>query len=270
MAATPTFVPQALTTKGAAAQIADQLREAIASGVWNPGDRLPPEWQLAQDYGVSRGTVREALRLVAANNLINSIRGAAGGTFVVVPGAETVAGQIGDFIVLRLRAGELSVGEVDHARRLLERECVRLAAHNRTADDLAAIRAPIDRVRADESMEIAAWLAADVEFHTAIAVAAKNGIIELAMTAVHLVRPRTNTLLLGKLEKTPVWQQHESIYEAIRAQDPDTAVAAFEAHVDYLASVQASNGVGDAIDLPLAQLQPTHRGERAGGGATSR
>ena len=261
MTASQSFVPQALTTKGAAAQIADQLREAIASGVWNPGDRLPPEWQMAQTYGVSRGTVREALRLVAANNLINSVRGAAGGTFVVVPGAETVAGQIGDFIVLRLRAGDLSVGEVNHARRLLERECVRLAALNRTDVDLAAIRAPIERVRADDSMATADWLAADVEFHTAIAVAAKNGIIELAMTAVHLVRPRTNTLLLGKLEKAPVWQQHEVIYQAIEAHDPDAAVAALDAHVDYLASVQDSDATGNAVDLPLAQLPPQERSE---------
>jgi GntR family transcriptional repressor for pyruvate dehydrogenase complex len=256
MTVTPSFVPQALTTKGAAAQIADQLREAIASGVWNPGDRLPPEWQLAQTYGVSRGTVREALRLVAANNLINSVRGAAGGTFVVVPGADTVAGQIGDFIVLRLRAGDLSVGEVNHARRLLERECVRLAAINRTEADLAAIWAPIERVAADPFMDTGSWLAADVDFHTAIAVAAKNGIIELAMTAVHLVRPRTNTLLLGKLEKEPVWQQHEAIYRAIEAQDPNAAVAALEAHVDYLSSVQASNASDDAGDLPLADLSP--------------
>ena len=257
MTVTPSFVPQALTTKGAAAQIADQLREAIASGVWNPGDRLPPEWQLAETYGVSRGTVREALRLVAANNLINSVRGAAGGTFVVVPGAETVAGQIGDFIMLRLRAGDLSVGEVDHARRLLERECVRLAALNRTDADLAAIREPIERVRADDSMDLAAWLAADVDFHTAIADAAKNGILELAMTAVHLVRPRTNTLLLGKLEKAPVWEQHDQIYQAIAAQNAESAVAALEAHVDYLAAVQTSNATGDPADLPIAQLPPS-------------
>lgn len=262
MTVTPSFVPQALTTKGAAAQIADQLREAIASGAWNPGDRLPPEWQLAQTYGVSRGTVREALRLVAANNLINSVRGAAGGTFVVVPGADTVAGQIGDFIVLRLRAGDLSVGEVNHARRLLERECVRLAALNRTEADLAAIWAPIERVAADQSMDTAAWLAADVDFHTAIAVAAKNGIIELAMTAVHLVRPRTNTLLLDTLEKEPVWQQHEAIYRAIERQDPDAAISAFEAHVDYLASVQASSSADDAVDLPLAELSPEGRPRR--------
>lgn len=254
MTVMPSFVPQALTTKGAAAQIADQLREAIASGVWNPGDRLPAEWQLAQSYGVSRGTVREALRLVGANNLITSVRGAAGGTFVVVPHADTVAGQIGDFIVLRLRAGDLSVGEVNHARRLLERECVRLAAMNRTETDLSAIWEPIERVRSDENMDTATWLAADVDFHTAIAVAAKNGIIELAMTAVHLVRPRTNTLLLGKLEKAPVWQQHESIYQAIEAQNPASAVAAFETHVDYLASVQASNATDGAVDLPLADL----------------
>jgi DNA-binding FadR family transcriptional regulator len=231
------FAPRALSTESAATQIAAQLREAIGSGIWNPGDRLPAEWQLAESYGVSRGTVREGLRLLAANNLIKSTRGAAGGTFVVAPRAATVAGQIGDFIVLRLRTGELSVGEVNHARLLLERECVRLAALNRTDEDVAAIADVVTR-GSTPGMPTGQWLDADVEFHNAVAGAAKNGILQLAMTAVHLVRPRTNTLLLEALEQQPVWEQHSAIYEAIKDQDPDRAVQALEDHVDYLASVQ--------------------------------
>lgn len=231
------FAPRALSTQSAATQIAGQLREAIGNGVWNPGDRLPAEWQLAESYSVSRGTVREGLRLLAANNLIRSARGAAGGTFVVAPGAATVAGQIGDFIVLRLRTGELSVGEVNHARLLLERECVRLAALNRTDDDLTAIADVLAR-GSTPGMPTDQWLAADVEFHNAVAGAAKNGILQLAMSAVHLVRPRTNTLLLDALEHDPVWKQHTAIYEAIRDQRPGRAVEALEAHVEYLTSVQ--------------------------------
>jgi len=256
------FAPRALSTESAATQIAGQLREAIGNGVWNPGDRLPAEWQLAKSYGVSRGTVREALRLLAANNLIRSTRGAAGGTFVVAPGAATVAGQIGDFIVLRLRTGELSVGEVNHARLLLERECVRLAALNRTNDDLAAIADVVTRGSAP-GMPTDQWLTADVEFHNAVADSAKNGILQLAMTAVHLVRPRTNTLLLDALEHDPVWQQHTAIYEAIRDRDPDRAIKAFEAHVKYLTSVQRilHDGVDDATrlaNLPAAVPADPH------------
>jgi len=249
------FAPRAISTESAATQIAGQLREAIGTGVWNPGDRLPAELQLAESYGVSRGTVREALRLLAANNLIKSTRGAAGGTFVVAPGAATVAGQIGDFIVLRLRTGQLSVGEVNHARLLLERECVRLAALNRTDDDLAAIADVVVRGSAP-GLSTDQWLAADVEFHNAVADAAKNGILQLAMTAVHLVRPRTNTLLLDALEHDPVWEQHTAIYEAIRDHKPDQAVEALEAHVGYLASVQRARSHEADDATPLAYLPP--------------
>lgn len=244
------FSPRPLSTESAASQIAAQLREAIGTGVWNPGDRLPAEWQLAESYGVSRGTVRESLRLLTANNLIRSTRGAAGGTFVVAPVAETVANQIGDFIVLRMRTGDLSIGEINHARLLLERECVRLAALHRTQEDLDAIAEVVER-GSEPDQPLDTWLQADVDFHNAVAAAAKNGILQLAMTAVHLVRPRTNTLLLGALQHAPVWKQHAVIYRAIADADPDRAVEALEAHVDYLASVahQAHDQVDDGVRL---------------------
>ena len=98
------------------------------------------------------------------------------------------------------------------------------------------------------------WLAADIDFHTAVAAAAKNGILELAMTAVHLVRPRTNLLLLQGLEREPVWRQHLEIFEAVRAQDPERAVRALEAHVDYLADVQHAAASDGADALPIARL----------------
>ncbi|MFJ8601549.1 FadR/GntR family transcriptional regulator [Streptomyces shenzhenensis] len=232
------FTPRPINTRSAAEQIAEQLRDSIATGAWAPGDRLPAEWEMAERYGVSRGTVREAMRLLAAHGLVTSTRGATGGTFVGVPRGDALAGRFGDFIVLGLRAGDLSAAEVYHARRILERECVRLAALNRTAEDLEVIAAPIERVRAGEALSMEQWLEEDVAFHTAVAGAAKNGILQLAMTAVHAVRPRTNTLLRAKLEKAPIWEQHQSMFEAIRDGDPVAAVKALEAHVDYLDSIR--------------------------------
>jgi GntR family transcriptional repressor for pyruvate dehydrogenase complex len=137
----------------------------------------------------------------------------------------------------RYRAGNISVAEVDHARNVLERECVRLAALNRTDDDLEAMRAAVEDSTRPE-LDTDEWLATDLEFHTAISKAAKNGILELAMTAVHLVRPRTNSLLIRTLEREPVSNQHRLMYEKIRDRDPEGAVAAFEAHFDHLVDVQ--------------------------------
>ncbi len=234
------FAPKPITLRSAAVQIADQLRAAIADGSLSPGDRLPPEVQLAEEYGVSRGTVREAVRLLAAEHLVASTRGANGGTFVQLPEADAVAEQVGHLIALWLRAGDVSLAEVSHARSVLERECVRLAALNRTENLLAAIRWPVEESR-NPSLGLDEWLATDIEFHTAISKAAANRILELAMTAVHLVRPVTNTVLLPELERGPVVDHHWAMYEAIRDRDPDGAVRAFDEHAAYLRSVQRAS-----------------------------
>src|SRR5437773_12556446 len=66
-------------------QVADQLRDLIASGALLPGQRLPTEVELGAEFGVSRATVREALRLLAAHNLIRTAKGVGGGSYVNVP-----------------------------------------------------------------------------------------------------------------------------------------------------------------------------------------
>lgn len=90
-------------------------------------------------------------------------------------------------------------------------------------------------------MPVEDWLAADIDFHTAIAATAKNRILQLAMTAVHTVRPRTNAPLRPSLDKDEVWRQHGAIYAAIRDGDPDAAERALTAHVDYLDGLNVSD-----------------------------
>jgi GntR family transcriptional repressor for pyruvate dehydrogenase complex len=231
------LVVRPISVRSAASQIVEQLRGAIIDGTLRSGDRLPSEHELARDFGVSRGTVREAIRTLAAGNLVVSTRGAAGGTFISTPDASDVAAQIGDHLALWFRAGNISLAEVEHARHVLEHECVQLAATNRTEQDLSAIRTPVEASRSSQ-LDDDQWLQTDLEFHTAVSRAAKNSILELAMTAVHLVRPRTNRLMLEALERRDIADQHWAMYEAIRDRDPAQAVAAFEWHFDYLHQAQ--------------------------------
>jgi GntR family transcriptional repressor for pyruvate dehydrogenase complex len=248
------LVVRPISVRSAASQIVEQLRAAIVDGTLRSGDRLPSEHQLARDFGVSRGTVREAIRTLSASNLVVSTRGAAGGTFISTPNATDVATQIRDQLALWFRAGNISLAEVDHARHVLERECVQLAATNRTEEDLAAIRAPVESSRA-LSLDDDQWLQTDVEFHTAVSRAAKNSILELAMTAVHLVRPRTNRLVLEALERSDIADQHWAMYEAIRDRDPAQAVAAFERHFDYLHQAQQQVLIDrDASDVAVLDI----------------
>ncbi|MEU1302045.1 FadR/GntR family transcriptional regulator [Streptomyces shenzhenensis] len=248
------FKPEALTRRDASGQIAKQLREAIVRGQWKPGDRLPTEQELATIFDVARGTAREALKHLVASGMVSSARGSGGGTYVVVPAAEDVASRLSEAIMLWFRAGDVSVGEVDEARMALEMQCVALAAERRTEADLEAMTATLARAQ-DPGIDMTAWLAADLEFHTAITRAAGNRILELAMTSVHLVRPLTNTVFVDLLDRGLIQAQHTAIFEAIRDQDPARARARLLDHVSHLAEVRAQALADRAADeVPISSL----------------
>lgn len=232
------FIPEQLERRDASGQIARQLRSAISNGVWRPGERLPTEQELADTFDVARATAREALKLVSATGLVTSSRGSRGGTYVALPNADTIAEQLSDSIRLWYRAGNVSLHDVDEARWVLEMHCVELAARRRTDEDLEAIGRPVAAF-GDLEMDMGDWLNLDIEFHTAITRAAKNQILELAMTAVHLSRPATNTVFDKLLDRASVAAQHEAMYSAIAEGDPGKAQDAFEWHVSYLNDVRA-------------------------------
>jgi GntR family transcriptional repressor for pyruvate dehydrogenase complex len=250
----PEFQPSELSRRDASGQIAMQLRKAINENVWEPGERLPTEMELADTFDVSRATAREALKLLSATGLVQSTRGGQGGTFVTAPDADQVATQLSDAIRLWLRVGNVTVQDVDEAREKLETVCVALAAQHRTAEDLSAIRHAVDAAR-DLEMDIDEWLEWDLAFHTAISRATKNPILELAMMSVHLSRKATNTVFVHLLGRDEVLQQHLEIYEAIAAPDPERAERALLAHVGYLNDVRRDALLAlEVDDVPLSQL----------------
>src|SRR5437764_11830794 len=124
-------------------QVYDQLRELIMRGELARGQRLPGEAELAREFGVSRGTVREALRLLAAQNLIRTTKGAGGGSFVTLPTADHVSEVLQANIRLLNESREVSAEEMLEARELLETFAARMAAKRRGQDDLERMRACI-------------------------------------------------------------------------------------------------------------------------------
>jgi GntR family transcriptional repressor for pyruvate dehydrogenase complex len=252
------FEPAPIQRESAAQQIAGQIRAAMLGGDLEAGQRLPSELELAERYGVSRPTVREAMRLLSSEGLVRATRGAAGGTFTALPAPDAVAESLSETIELWFRAGSTSAAEVEQARGWIERGCVRLAAENRTEADLAAIRAAVDGAR-DPSIDIDRFLARDIEFHVAISRAAHNGVLELAMTAIHLARPRTNTLLLNQLEPARIAEQHAAILDAITARDPEAADRAFQVHLEHLLTIRdEALDQRDAHQIAVASLREEH------------
>jgi GntR family transcriptional regulator, transcriptional repressor for pyruvate dehydrogenase complex len=231
------FVARPITTVGAAEQIAGHLREAISAGQLPPGTRLPSEVDLASEYGVSRGTIRETFKLLASRGLVSSTRGAAGGTFVRLPEPDRVAAAVGETIALWFNAGETSVAELTDARAWIDRGCVKLAAHQATPGDLEAVRVTVEAMEAP-GIVMDEMLALDIDFHAAISHAAHNAILDLAMNAILLVRPYTNTMLLPLLDIGVIAAQHRAIYEAVRSGSEEAGEAALDVHLAHLDEVR--------------------------------
>jgi len=240
------FVPHPIQTAGAAQQIADQLRKAIVVGQLPPGSRLPSEAELAAEFSVSRGTIRETMKLLSAAQLVESARGASGGTFVRLPEPGPAAATMGDVIALWFNAGSTSLAEVNDARAWIERGCVAMATRRRSDDDLAAILVAVEAMEAP-GLDLDDMLELDIDFHVAVIRAAHNSVMELAMNAIHLVRPYTNTMLLPVLTIAAIAEQHRAIYVGIRSGDVAQAEAAFDAHMAHL---------DDVRDQALADQRP--------------
>lgn len=231
--ARPTFRPVAVKLSSAADQVAAQLRDALIAGRLRVGDRLASEPELAAGFSVSRATVRDAVKILRTQGVVSTRRGAKGGHFVVRPETGPLAKAIGETYGLWFDSGNLSIAEVDEAREVVERACVRLAAARRTPAALMEM-AKILALTSDPATPLSQFLRLDIEFHQAIARSASNRLLELPMTAIHSVRPRTNQLL-RRHDRDAVLAQHRLILEAIAAGDPDQADRAFGAHIAHLA-----------------------------------
>lgn len=249
------FQPIAVEPRSAADQIARQLREALTTGALRPGDRLAPEPNMAADFGVSRATLREAIKILRAQGVLQTQRGARGGHFVVSPQTDVLAESVGQTFGLWFDAGDISVAEVDEARLVVERACVALAAERRDDGDLAAMRQVLEDAR-DPALTLDQFLELEVMFHRRIAQAARNRLLELPMTAIHIVRPRTNRLL-RRPDRSVVLEQHTALYEAIAAGDPKLAQDALDAHVGFLEHERAAalaERHRDAREIAIAEL----------------
>ncbi|MFL5918605.1 MAG: FadR/GntR family transcriptional regulator [Gaiellaceae bacterium] len=220
------FVPVAVTRASSA--IADQIRSAIVSGKLDQGERLPPERELAAQFGVSRVTVRDALRALEATGLIEIRVGARGGAFVRAPSGSIVAQAMSDMMLL----SEAGPADIVEARLIVELGTVTLACSRATDDDLAALRALDDRARAalkdgTYTREVS-W-----EFHALLADAAHNEAIygltqsfrsTLSMHPVRVREPRKRSF-------TATVDEHRRIFDAVEGRDAPAARRELAAHL---------------------------------------
>jgi GntR family transcriptional regulator, transcriptional repressor for pyruvate dehydrogenase complex len=199
--------------------VARDIRDRIHVGEYAPGDRLPPQRELAGLLGVSRVSVREGLRMLIEDGYIKVRRGSAGGAFV------TELSQPAEAWRSRLRS---RVGELDDLvdfRIAVESRVAQLAAMRSSRADLSRMRTAIRRMRAiaDASTGHHAFRLADADFHMALARGARNERLAKAMTDARKEMFIPYDMLSFDEPRDAVLADHQAIYEAVR--DGESAAA---------------------------------------------
>jgi GntR family transcriptional repressor for pyruvate dehydrogenase complex len=220
-------------------QIVQQIEESIRKGELAEGSKLPAERELAQQFGVSRTAVREAIKALQEKGLVDAFPGR--GTFVTAGTSSSLRRYLDGVIKSSDSDGLAHLAEV---REILEPEIAALAAERADEQDLAALReacAVMDNAEQDAD----AFVEADLDFHLALAEAAANPIVlSLIDSIVGLLREQR--LQIFRVRGGPERGQchHKQILEAIERHDPQEARAAMQAH---LRQVREDSGIQHAI-----------------------
>jgi DNA-binding FadR family transcriptional regulator len=208
--------------------IVDQIRLLLREGRLKPGDRLPSERDLCERFGVSRVTVREALRVLEANGLVDIRVGARGGAFVTSPTSQQIGAGLADLLNL----SPLTAADVTEARQVFELGIIPLLVERATDEDIAALRemvavhkAALERGEYDMSMS--------ADFHARVAACTHNPAIEMLVQSFHgpllmsLVEAKVTAPLMGQRGV----QEHAAFIDAIADRDADRAIAIMTKHL---------------------------------------
>jgi GntR family transcriptional repressor for pyruvate dehydrogenase complex len=223
-------------------QIVQQVEESIRKGVMKPGDQLPPERELAQQFGVSRTAVREAVKALREKGHVEAYPGR--GTFITDGTSHAIRQSLDRMIRIAQPEGSGFLAEV---REILEPEIASLAAVRADAQDIAAMREPI-AVMDEAHKDSDAFIEADLDFHLALAEAAANPLIlSLIDSIVGLLREQRMRIFLVEGGPERGQYHHKRILEAIEHHDPVGAREAMKAHLRQVRkdSQKAPNG-GDS------------------------
>lgn len=212
-------------------EVVEQLLDAIIDGKLRPGEPLPPEGDLADEYGVSRLTLREAVRLLQAQGVI-----------VQVPGRRHRVAPVAQWtglesVVRHARSAgerERSSLELLEVRMMIETGAAQLAAERRTQHDIDAMRECIERMKAAHARaDVAAFVAGDLEFHNVVLRAADNRILVAALLPLTqlLAETRSETSAFAEIREHAI-AEHTAVVEAIATGDRLAARDAMASHMD--------------------------------------
>jgi GntR family transcriptional regulator, transcriptional repressor for pyruvate dehydrogenase complex len=218
-------------------QIVAQISDLIRRGQLTPGDRLPAERELVTTFGVSRVTVRDALRVLEVMGLVEIRVGSAGGAFVTTPSPDVIGQTLSNMLVMRSFEPE----QIAEVRLVLELGIFDLVTERITAEDLDELRELCELSR--EKLEAGAYdTALSVQFHSRLAAGAHNPAISMISEAfsgpLSMAAIRAKEVRRNAHERTV--EEHSAIVDALVAGDVDTARTTLIGHL--LRGRSASDG----------------------------
>lgn len=210
--------------------VVKQVQEAIFSGQLEPGDRLPPERELAEQFGLSRMSVRLALRTLESAGLVEIRVGSSGGAFI----REANFDPLRETLASMLRSKKASILDLAEARKIVETATAELAAQRATEEDLQALREAVEAARRSFKSGDPNYGPHSVNFHAALARAAKNHVLDLTVQSFRAFFSD----VLEKFLPTPDMAEraladHWEMYKAVEARDSARARQIMSEHLAY-------------------------------------
>lgn len=223
---------QKINQKRAFQLVAEQLEEAILSGSYKPGDKLPPEREMKTTLGTSRRSLREAMRVLEQKGLIETRLGVKGGSFVKSPSSDTL---LNDLAVL-IRFKKVPVTELAEFRIDLEGVVARRAAQradDRDLDTLEKIVSKAKTVLSSPHAELADYQEVDREYHLALAAAARNHLYVWILKIVHgnMFRYVERHIGWHRGRFQAHYQEMKEMVEAVKARDGERAFSLANDHI---------------------------------------
>lgn len=221
-----------------AEHVAQQLLERIIAAKLKPGSSFATEAELLSQFNVSRPTLRESLKLLESQGLLDRRPGPGGGIIVREPSTDLLAHGLSVF----LRLHEVPFATVLKAREVIEPALAFEAAANGTDEDFAELEASIARMKAlDAQRDQEAFLEENRVFHSIIARASGNKVLEVFWETISILATGEHHGIRYSVgNQTHVVKAHQRILDACRARDGEAAAAAMEGHVTALENLVRS------------------------------
>ncbi len=252
-AAPVTFRP--IRTRRAFEEICERIREQLALGVLKPGDKLPPERELAQQLGVSRNVLREALRSLEMAGILRLLKGVKGGAFI----REGDTGRMNEVMRDMLSLGTISVRELSEARVNVIDLVVRLACVNARQRDFEALEANIERTDlATHEGRLLDRVECSREFYKLLADSTGNKVIAMITNSVTEIHMRfVYAKVASSGAATPrLTDKRRQFLSALRARDVASATRLMRIHLESVQRMLESDPGSMSLHVALAEVQP--------------